>query len=55
VDEYEMVWRQVERADDLFTAARKRNIFNLPGISLSFQSKGNLIQVRVPSQSESFP
>jgi hypothetical protein len=55
VDEYEMVWRQVERADDLFTAARKRHIFNLPGISLSFQSKGNLIQVRVPSQSESFP
>ena len=33
VDEYEMVWRQVERANDLFTAARKGHIFNLPGIS----------------------
>jgi hypothetical protein len=36
VDEYEMVWRQVERANDLFAAARKRHIFNLSGISLSF-------------------
>ena len=55
MNEYKVVWRQVESADNLFTASCEGHIFNLGGFSMSFESRDILVPGSLPSQFASFP